>query len=106
MTSVYSANLFVGPGTGSLQTIYTSPAGVTTVVRDVSVFATSSIATPVYLVHQVSGGSAAVFALAGTLAADAGFHWEGREVLAPGDTLELGAYGSALLVTVNGYKLQ
>jgi hypothetical protein len=101
----YSTPFFTGTATSELQTLYTVPDGYVAVVRDVSFFAAGAAIDNVYLVVVNPGPLSAVIAAVGNLAANAGAHWEGRQVLAAGGLLELGAYGTDLFCAVSGYLL-
>ena len=102
----YSTNLYTGPASAELMTLYTVPAGYVAVVRDVEYFNSSGdTIDDLYVVAEVPGPLAATFAYVASLASNAGAQWQGRVVVPAAGFLEVGAYGSGLLLIVSGYLL-
>lgn len=102
MGLVYSRRLGEATQTGAgTASVYTVPAGVTAVVRDIAVLCESA-GSFVALLSRIGGvpiwfGSSA--------AANTYLHEEGRKVLYAGDQLEFTVNGGTWTVNISGYEL-
>lgn len=102
--SVYSTNLFTGLAPTSTSTVYTTPAGYTTIVRDIEVYNQSVNSYSIYFYTNVSGSNL-VFAGDTGLAADGFYQWKGRVVLPATFSLLIFGGGATIHVTMSGYQL-
>lgn len=104
--STYSKLLWQGTGGGVQETVYTTPALNTAVVRDVEVLnGTSSSLSFHLVVHGAPGFVDSTFALNSTIAAGAGWQWQGRVVVPAGASIQMPAFGSSVFVHISGYEL-
>lgn len=95
----------MGTAESELSTLYTVPAGYVAVVRDVEYFAAGEAIDGIYLVVSVPGPLAAVFAWVGNLEENTGAQWQGRVVVPAAGFVEVGGYGTSLLLAMSGYLL-
>jgi hypothetical protein len=104
--TTYSTLLWTGTATSSQATVYTTPAGYTTVVRDVEVLNGTAAVLSFHLVlHGASGFPDGVFALNSQLAAGAGWQWQGRVVVPAGASIQMPGYGTSVYGCISGYQL-
>lgn len=102
MASIYSVRMGVGNQAGGGSTlIFTAPAGKVSIIRDMS-----------GVVYNGAGyGSIVINGVATPMIQYANatdfteFHWEGRIVLNPGDTVEWSSSGVGGQWVVSGYEL-
>lgn len=86
-------------------TVYTAPAGGTTVLRDIDVYAAAGNTVSVYVVR--SGTPATLVNHASSVPNGDTLGWRGRVVLGPGDEIHVSATGpgGAAQMTASGYFL-
>jgi len=87
-------------GAGSV-TVYTAPTGVTSVLRDLCV-STDSAGVPIAVIND--SGTGPIFFCEGTGASET-FHWEGRQVILPGESLVLAVNNGEWWALATGYHL-
>lgn len=102
--NIYSKQLSVGPLPETWGVIYTSIEGITTVVRDVELFNSGSVAALAQITVQGPGGSATLVQVT-ALEPGQTFQWQGRAVLAPGDELYGNGNGGDVRAWISGYEL-
>ncbi len=102
--TIYSKQLFCGSTTGSgTSDLFTAAAGVTTVIRCIDIVPDDSGST-----IQVKVSSPLALLMTQTLAsAGAWYPWRGRQVILPGQVIQLTYTGAAsCFIIVSGYELQ
>lgn len=102
--NVYSKQLSVGALPLTWGVLYSSVEGITTVVRDVELFNSDSVAALAQITVSGPGGSATLVQIT-ALAAGQTFQWQGRAVLAPGDELFGNGNGHDVRAWISGYEL-
>jgi hypothetical protein len=103
--TIYSVLLAAGTVTGGTNpTVFTAPAAGVVVVRDIEVAGLASATGPV--AFQVYSGSI-VSPIYKVHVDDTfmSYHWEGRQVLAPGDLLRVQALDGSVYYRISGYLL-
>jgi hypothetical protein len=103
--AVYSVLLAAGTVTGgSNPTVFTAPAVGVVVVRDIEVAGLAGATGPV--AFQVYSGST-VSPIYKVRVEDtfASYHWDGRQVLQPGDLLRVQAVDGSVYYRISGYLL-
>ena len=87
MARIYSALLASGTLTGASNAlVYTAPSGKLVVVRDVVLLHDDSLVRRVAL-YGLSGGVASYIASSRVTDPSSVYHWDGRQVLVPGEGL-------------------
>lgn len=100
--TIYSKRLCDGIATsGGFRLVFTAPAGVTTVVRVVDLYIDASGST----VAQLLLNSTQRLFSVPTPAALTSYHQDTRQVLNPGDTLEVYSDISNVEYAISGYEL-
>lgn len=104
MARVYTELLAAGVNaTGALAVVYTVPVGKVAVVRDVVMIHFNGSPAAVYLTTNGPGGSHPVIDGQHDLGSGDARHWDGRQVLAAGDQLELSANVANARYRITGY---
>lgn len=88
-------------GDGNFHVIYTVPAGVVAIIRDLDLFAqTAALAFGLRLAGNV------IVSFVNPTAAGTAYQWTGRQVLLPGETLEyFASNGLSFTACISGYLL-
>lgn len=106
MSRVYSARLGAAvTGTGQGVLLYTVPAGVVAVVRDIRLRCEAAGAATAVQVYVHTGGLNYTIFEVKTMDADTTAQNDGRAVLEAGDTLMCRAGGNPVEFYVSGYEL-
>lgn len=103
--TVYTQLLVDESHSGDLSTTYTVPEGFRAVIRDIAAF-TANASAPGGVVIQSTTTNAYLFYESTPAAVNTYVHWEGRQVVEPGDGLEITVYadtGGSIRIT--GYLL-
>lgn len=103
--TVYSTNFYSGTVPAGTTSLYTVPAGLTVVIRDVRLYGNVASATPISLGLQRSGASTAIYLYANPLNPGALVVEQGRAVLEAGDVIASNAGAGGALIWVSGYLL-
>lgn len=102
MAAIYSTRLFLGSvAAGSSVTLYTAPAGSVVIIRSID-FIPFGGSTPWEVTIGING---TFFFQAESATAPAAFHWEGRQVMNPGDTITCNTNTGGLDGAISGYVL-
>ena len=102
----YSKQLFSVNSTTAGVTVYTSPVGIVTVVRDIeAVNATSSTDSLNIYLTSVPGSASTFIFKVNQLAPGNSSRWEGRAVLAAGQSIQLYSGAAGWTVLCSGYEL-
>lgn len=103
--ATYSKQLYTsGSVPTAVTVVYTVPAQITTVVRDVEYLNYSS--TPASIAVNIGNpGSNGLILFDNTVAPNKSVHWEGRVVLAPAGTILISASVTQFAMTISGYEL-
>lgn len=88
---------------GSTVTVYTAPATYTSVLRHMQATTGGSGTTSQHDIHLSSGS---VFWYIYATEANESFSWEGRQVIEPGEVLQLTSATEPLTLFATGYQLQ
>ena len=103
---IYSALLVAGELVGGGDVLlYTAPDTGTVIVRDVVLRSEEAISqAQVYTVYSGSpgAGQADIHSAVGTVAGQT-YHWDGRQVLRPGEQVWLHASGGTVYCRISGY---
>lgn len=102
--SIYSTLLAQGTFPLVQTSIYTSPVGVTTVVRDIELFEWAVGAMTMYIATSVSGFVATVYYVASSTQ-NSGYQWKGRVVVPAGGQLLALATTASSQYLISGYQL-
>lgn len=103
--AVYSSLLWQGSAPSSTAVVYTVPAGITVVVRDVEWLNNTGAALNAYLLSAVSGFGDAAFAVNNSIPVSQAWQWQGRVVIPTGGSISVGGAPSGALVLISGYEL-
>lgn len=102
----YSARLCAVHISGSSPGLYTSPAGIVTVVRDLEVYNSSGTAIPGLVLDLEGPGLAGILAWVLNVPAQGSAQWQGRSVMNPGDAFGAVVAGTiGCSIVVSGYQL-
>jgi hypothetical protein len=102
--SIYSVQLYGGQVTGEA-VVYTAPAGVVIVIRDVETVNVAGAAATYSLdVYGASGFKSALISEVGA-AANAHAQWTGRAVLDTGDEIAISSTAYPIGLLISGYSL-
>lgn len=104
--AVYSVSFFRGTHTGGQALVYTSPAGHTTVIRQVTAFNAGSTADAVELAIGVPGTAVPFWHVNNVSVTSGSVSFEGRVVLQPNDNIYVATGGQPWYITVSGYDLE
>lgn len=100
--TVYSEKLGEANASGGAVTVFTTPAdGAVYVVRDIVLSCSSSSGANEAFVYDTAG----TYLLFETSSGFASFHWEGRQILGPGETISLDAAAGSWSCRISGYRL-
>lgn len=104
--SVYSVRLATNIVSAGPVLVYTVPAGIAAVVRDVLATQVSASSGAFSIFLTVAGGASNLRLWTwGSIPDFGNVHWEGRQVLEPGDTLSVITDGSTWHYSISGYQL-
>ena len=101
---IYSTNLALGALGTSSANLYTSPAGVTTVVREIDLYSFSGATDYVVFGCNVAG-IGATFWYFTTLAPAQTYQWKGRLVIPAGQVINGFAQSANNTYVISGYQL-
>lgn len=103
--AVYSAQLFAGTPPSGPHALYTVPAAIVAVIRDIEVYNASGGTTSFAFTHWVAGVRTSYIWASSSLANGTWQQWEGRAVLNAGESL-LSEFGAGFVYAiVSGYQL-
>lgn len=91
--------------TGAFQTVYTTPASIRAMVKDIIICNTTAGALTVDLCVVPEGGTASAsnaILFTTAMAVSAQYHWSGLLVMNPGDTLQVRGSAVGLTIFVSG----
>lgn len=103
--SVYSTQFFLGTLAVAVQTLYTVPAGMTVVVRDIELSQGGTGPAVVTIWGQTVPGAQAYLVRQSALAPNVVFQWQGRSVLQSGQTLQAFCNAANTELWISGYLL-
>jgi hypothetical protein len=91
--------------TGSVATIYTTPANARTFVKDINICNTTNATITVNLYFVPSGGTAGTsnaFYYGQSVAANSTLHWVGSQILLSSQTIQVSASTTGCTIVVGG----
>jgi hypothetical protein len=102
MAVIYTKRLFAGNVSSVGNTLlFTASSGLTTIVRDIAVQCYSTGSNEA-VIQTLPGQALAFFA---STAQYSTFHWTGRQVIVPGEGVEMGVFSGGWTCMITGYEL-
>jgi hypothetical protein len=104
--SVYSVSFFRGTHTGGQAIVYTSPAGHTTVIRQITAYNAGGAADAIEVAIGVPGDAVPIWHVNNVSSSSGSVAFAGRVVLPQSDSIYVATGAEPWYVTISGYDLE